>query len=187
MYVAGPSGSGKSTFISQFIEEYKERYPERDVVLFAGKSEDPVLDKWGPLRVKMDMNLVEEPMELEELRNSLVIFDDADQITDKYVQAAVWKLRDQILEIGRSLGISVCTVAHQITNYKASRICLNEADYVVFFPKAMGKRGIRYFLKNYAGLEKDQINRIMNLSGRAVVLKQKSPPCIIHQCGCYFI
>jgi len=66
-----------------------------------GKEEDPALDEWNVKRVPLDEELVENPVELEELENTLVIFDDIDQIGKKSVQGAVWKLRDKILELGR--------------------------------------------------------------------------------------
>lgn len=184
IYITGPSGSGKSTFISQFIEEYIKLYPKRPVVLFSNKFQDKALDKFRPMRIPLNFDLVEDPIELEELEKSLVIFDDIDQITNKQIREAVFNLRDRILEEGRSKGISICTVAHQITNYKESRICLNEADYVVFFCKSGAKYQINYFLKNYGGLDKEQIDTVMNLPSRAVVLHKRYPMCVIYQNGC---
>ena len=55
--------------------------------------------------------MVDDPIKLDELAKTLVIFDDIDQITDKNIQNAVWNLRDRILEVGRSKGISICCSA----------------------------------------------------------------------------
>ena len=187
IYITGPSGSGKSTFVSNFIEEYLRKYPERQIIVFSGKPSDPSLDKWDPLRVPLDYQIVDDPVDLDELEQSLVIFDDIDQLGDKHIQNAVWNLRDRILEVGRSKGISICTVSHQITNYKASRVCLNEADYVVFFPKSGQNYQCNYFLKNYTGLDKKQIKQIMNIPSRAVTLKKTYTMCLIYQNGCYII
>lgn len=187
LYITGPSGSGKSFYIAQFIEQYIRKYPNREIIVISAKDEDPALDKYDPIRIPIDDDLVIDPIELDELENSLVIFDDIDQLPNKHIQNAVWNLRDQILEVGRSKGISVCTVSHLLTNYKASRICLNESDYVIFFPKSGAKYQIQYFLKNYAGMNKDQIKKIFNINSRAVVLKKTYPMCIIYQNGCYVV
>jgi Cdc6-like AAA superfamily ATPase len=187
IYITGPSGSGKSYFVSNFISEYKKRYPKREVILFSAKDEDPALDKYKPGRIKLTDEMAEDPIDLKELENTLVVFDDIDQIGNKKIQDAVWNLRDRILEVGRSLQISICTVAHQITNYKASRICLNEADYVVFFPQSGARFQINYFLKNYAGMDKEQIDGIKKLKSRAVILKKTYPMCLVYQNGCYII
>lgn len=184
VYVTGPAGSGKSYFCSEFIEEYKKRYPKRPIILFSNKPEDEILDQWNPMRIPLNKNLVIDPIELEELEESLVVFDDIDQITDKDIQNAVWKLRDQILEVGRAKQISTCIVAHQITNYKQSRVCLNECSYVVMFCKSGARHGINYFLKKYAGLDKKTVAEIMNLPSRWVVLKKTYPMCVIYQTGC---
>jgi len=73
IYVTGPSGSGKSCWISKFIGVYRERYSDRDIIVFSGKEEDPALDEWNVKRVPLDEELVENPVELEELENTLVI------------------------------------------------------------------------------------------------------------------
>lgn len=187
LYVTGCAGSGKSYFCGMFINEYLKKYPKRKVIVFSNKKEDPSLDKYKPIRIPLTYNLVDDPVELDELEKSIVIFDDIDQIIDKHVREAVWNLRDRCLEEGRSKEITVCSVAHQITNYKASRICLNEADYVTFFPRSGSRYGIPYFLKKYAGLDKDQIKKIMELPSRAVTLKKSYPMCVIHQSGVYVL
>lgn len=187
IYITGPSGSGKSTFVAGFMDEYRQKYPRREIYLFSSKSEDPALDAHRPLRVPLDSGMVEDPITLEELEGSLVVFDDIDQIGNKSIQNAVWGLRDQILELGRSKGISICTVSHQVTNYKASRICLNESDYVIVFPKSGARYQIQYFLKNYAGLDKEQIKKVFGLPTRAVILRKLYPMCVIYQNGCYCV
>ena len=187
IYITGPSGSGKSVYVSNFIAEYKKRYPKRNIILISGKDSDPALDKYKIGRIPIDETLVEDPINLDEMVNSLVIFDDIDQLGNKKIQDAVWHLRDKILEVGRSRGISICSVAHQITNYKASRVCLNEADYVVLFCKSGARYGINYFLKKYLGLDNKQIERVMNLPSRAVVIKKTYPMCVIYQNGCFII
>ena len=113
IYVTGPSGTGKSTWIGQFIAEYKLKYPKRKVILFSAKPSDPVLDAHHVIRIPVDYeNMVANPVELDELEKSLTLFDDIDQFGDKEVQHGIYKLRDQILEVGRSKGISIITVSH---------------------------------------------------------------------------
>merc|ERR1711963_927640 len=62
IYVTGPSGSGKSCWISKFIGEHRERYSDRDIIVFSGKEEDPALDEWNVKRVPLDEELVENPV-----------------------------------------------------------------------------------------------------------------------------
>ena len=139
------------------------------------------------MRIPLNQKLVDDPISLDELTESLVVFDDIDQIGDKHIQDAVWNLRNTILEVGRSKKISIIVVAHQITNYKQSRIPLNESEYIIFFSRSGGKHQIKYFLKTYAGMDKTQINKVFDVQSRATVLKKSYPQCIIHQNGAYII
>lgn len=187
IYCCGPSGSGKTTMISQFVEEYRKVYPKNPLIVISNKPKDYILDKFIPIRIRIDENLINDPVSLDELEDSLVIFDDIDQIQDKNIQNAVWNLRDRILEEGRSKQISICTVAHQITNYKASRICLNESDYIILFCKSGQRYQINYFLKVYAGLDKHQIKQIMDLPSRCVILKRTYPMAVIYSNGVFLL
>ena len=187
IYITGPSGSGKSTFIGDFAHQYLKAFPSRRIILFSAKKEDEVLDKYRPIRILPTMNLVNDPIKLEELEDSLCIFDDCDTIEDRKVQEYIHKLRDKLLEEARSKRVSVCTVSHQITNYKNSRISLNEADYVIFFPKSGARYQVNYYLKNYAGLDKEQIKKVFELPSRWACLKKKYPLAIIHQSGAFLL
>jgi len=66
-YVAAPSESGKSTYLSKLVQEYKRLKPEAKIYLFSDTPKDPVLDKLGVIRIKLDEELIEDPIEAEEL------------------------------------------------------------------------------------------------------------------------
>src|SRR5271156_1104527 len=53
-FIAGPRGCGKSRFCSQYIENYKESFPKNRVILFSKKEKDEPLDKFAPIRIKLD-------------------------------------------------------------------------------------------------------------------------------------
>jgi energy-coupling factor transporter ATP-binding protein EcfA2 len=80
IYITGPSGSGKSTYTRMFLEEYKKKYKDREIYMFSSLKEDPSLDKIKPKRFKIDDSLWKDPIEAEELKDSVCIFDDIDVI-----------------------------------------------------------------------------------------------------------
>jgi hypothetical protein len=188
IYIAGKSGSGKSTWISKYLALYKEIYPENPIYLFSRLDEDDVLDQYKPIRMTLNDELVNDPIDPDqELSNSLCIFDDTDTIKDKKIKGAVNELKNDILEIGRHENIFVCIVSHLINNYKETRTILNESMYITFFPSAGSPHGIKYMLKNNMGLDKKQIERIMSLPSRWVTIKNSCPLAVLYEKGIYLL
>lgn len=188
LYIAGQSGAGKSTYIAKYLKEYKRINPDKKIILFSRKSEDEVLDKLEPIRIEIDEELYEDPINPnEELMNSIVVFDDTDTIPDAKIKKAINGLKDDILQIGRSENIDSIITAHNITNYKESRTILQESTAVTFFPKAGITKQLRYYLNNYIGMTKQQADRVLNLPSRWVTIFQTAPTCVMYQSGAYLL
>ena len=66
------------------------------MIVFSQLKKDPVLDKVGITRVEIDSGLIDNPYEVSELGNCLVIFDDIDMIRDVKLRNAVRRLCDQV-------------------------------------------------------------------------------------------
>lgn len=188
LYIAGASGSGKSTYASSYILEYQRAFPKNRIIVFSRVGFDPVFDGIKKLRRFMiDDSLVDKPIEPKELTDSLVIFDDIDTIADKRQNEAVRKLRDAILETGRHESIYVISTSHQLMNYKHTRTLLLEATSTTFFIKSGSSYHITRFLKEYCGLNKKQIQRILNLPSRWVTIMKTYPQCVLYETGCYLL
>lgn len=188
LFVAGKSGSGKSTWISKYLARYKKMYPDNDIYLFSRLDEDEVIDQYKPIRIELNQEIVDDPIDpVTELENSLCIFDDTDTIQDKNIKAAITHLKNDLLEIGRHQNTFVCIVSHLINNYKETRTILNESMYITFFPQAGSPHGIKYMLKNNMGLDKKQIERIMKLPSRWVTIKNSCPLAVIYEKGVYLL
>lgn len=186
-YIAGMSGSGKSTFTSKIIAQYIKMYPKNNVFLFSNKPEDPVLDKFKKLvRIELNDELLEDPITLDELKNSLVIFDDVEYTPNKEIGVELDRIRDMILQQGRSYKVSFCYISHQLTNYKQSRVILNECHSCVLFPKMTTTHSLKYLLDKYFGFTTKDISKLKNLPSRWVCVN-KIPPCVIHSNGIYFV
>jgi hypothetical protein len=100
-YVAGQSGAGKSFFARGIAENYKKLYPEREVYLISKLQEDETLDKMKigkPKRISLQ-SLVDDPPELEEFRDCLVIMDDWDTLDKPYFNV-VHKLIEDLCIMG---------------------------------------------------------------------------------------
>ena len=173
IYITGVSGSGKSTFTRKFVKEYKKIFKENEVYLFSCLTEDESLDEVKPLRFKINDELVTEPIEVSELSNSLLIFDDIDSLANKKIKEAVYQLLNEVLQIGRHFKISAIITNHLPTNFNWTRVILNESHIVV------------YLLEQYVDLEKSQIRKFKKMNSRWVAIFKWAPRIFLseHEIG----
>jgi predicted AAA+ superfamily ATPase len=184
LYVTGPSGSGKSTFTRKYIEELKKKKKDIPIYLFSALKEDESLDSVNPQRIVLDESLIEDPISLEELSDSICIFDDIDVLPDKKIREAVYKLLNWILETGRHTRTYCIVTNHLPTNGRDSRRILNEAHCFVYFPSSASGR-IKYFLQEYVGLDKRTITYIKKQNTRWCCIFKHFPQVFVleHEVG----
>lgn len=188
VYAAAPSGSGKSYWVSKYIKQYNKQYPKNPVYLFSKVENDPSLEGIKNLiKVNIDYELVDDPIDATELANSLVVFDDTDTIKDKEIRNAINDLKNDLLETGRHNSTHVVITSHLISNYKESRIVLNESHLITVYPSSGSSYQIKYALKQYFGLDSNQISRIFKLNSRAVTLKKVYPQMVIAEKDAYLL
>jgi hypothetical protein len=187
IYISAPSGAGKSTWCGNYIKEVNKMYKDEEVFVLSTITEDEALDKHHPIRIELSEEILEEPISPEEIQNSTTIFDDVDTIRDPKIRANICGLRDWLLEQGRHFNVRMLMTSHQLMNYKSTRILLNEATAVVFFPRCGSAYSIKRYLKLYGGLEPKQIKRILNLPSRWVALYKTYPMYILYEKGAYLL
>lgn len=176
-YIVGQSGSGKSYWLGKFIAEYKKAYPKRDVFVFSNLSEDKSLGKHKIHRILIGDNLLTEPLTVEDFKDSLVIFDDCDVISNKAYKEAVYQIANEILETGRHHNVSCGFVSHLATGSNLKRI-LNEAHSFIYFPWG-ATRNTHYVLENYIGINKDDIKKIKSTKSRWCCIHKNYPQCVV--------
>lgn len=191
LYIAGPSGAGKSTYAASYAREYKKKFPNNNIVLISPKIDDPVLNVLNPLRINLcEENFLdpETKLTVDELEDTLCIFDDIEGIADKQIKDEVQRLRDNILVLGRSKHISCISISHLITDNKNTKYCITESPFVTMFPSG----GLNYqytrFLKTYCGLTNAQIHKILRETpSRWITLHKAFPFYIISKDMAYMI
>lgn len=184
MYVAGPSGSGKSTYTADYSFLFQKIYPDSKIILFSRVHSDPALEGLDYKRVVLTEDLVENPLQIEEVEEgSLVIFDDIDTISNEELRKSLFNFQGQILEIGRHRNVKCIITSHLINgnDKKQTRTIMNEAHSVTIFPKAGSLYHIKYYLKQYFGLSVKQINAIVALESRWVTLFKSYPQIVLTQ------
>ena len=186
-YISAPSGSGKSYFAGKWIKEFNKMFKDQEVYVFSPIPEDKVLDDNNIIRVDMDTDLLNNPIMVEELENSLVVFDDCESIKDKRILKYIEWLRDSILETGRHYNVRMLWISHLISNYSSTRRLLNESTFVCVFPRSgSGVFQIKKFLQNQCGLGKNEIKKFLSQDSRWNCVYRTFPQYVITEKTCYF-
>lgn len=189
-YIAGPSGAGKTTIAADLAFSYHKANLKNKIVFISTVNDNPLLKRLKPIMINVidekmvDYNLFNPETRLTVkddgvnpplFKDSLVIFDDLEGITDKNVLSAIQQnLINPMLNTGRHQCLNVIFCRHILLDYEKTRNILVEMDFLVVYPSST-RRQIRNCLKRYLGLEKDQMDKIMNCGERYVFIHCKFP------------
>jgi hypothetical protein len=167
-----------------YCEQYKKKFKDNEIYLFSNLKEDVSLDSVKPKRFRLEEGLHTDPVKVEELANSCVIFDDTDCISDRKIKNAVCSILDQCLEVGRHYKITVLITFHLPSDRHTTRKMLNESQYFVYFPQSSSSK-IRYVLNNYLDIDDKVIKFFKRLNSRWVCIRKNFPMCYVseHSCG----
>ncbi len=98
--------------------QYIREYPKRNIYLFSYLKNDKTLDAVKKI-MRIDIYhdaFINEKLNADDFKHSMVIFDDIDCIPDTKLKLKVFNVLQQILQIGRHDDITVCFAAHEVTN-----------------------------------------------------------------------
>ena len=85
-YITGPSGSGKSAYTRKYLEQWRKKNKDKEIYMFSSLPEDDSLDEIKPKRIRLDASLHEDPIDIDEFADSVMIFDDIAVISDKKIR-----------------------------------------------------------------------------------------------------
>ena len=178
-YIAGASGSGKSYIAKGLGEYYQKLHPDRNVYLVSKLEEDSgTLDKMKPKPKRINIqSLIDDYPDLDEFKNCMIIFDDYDTFTGP-AEKVVHKLIDDLATMGRHTNTTMLCLSHYLTNYKKTRLLLNEATHIVVYPMATSYHALSYLLKTHIGMTKDDIRDLKKM-GRWVCIYKHFPQYLI--------
>ena len=186
-YIAGASGSGKSYMCGMLINNYNKLHPDRPVYLISKLESDETLDKYTFIERIGLQELVDNPFNINSMEEDcLFIFDDYDNAPKEQLQA-VQTLIDEIAITGRHKNISMIVISHYLTNYKSTRLVLNEAHYFVLYPQATSYHQLRYTLMNYVGMDKEEVTALKKLNSRWTLIHKQFPQFVISQHKAYLL
>ena len=184
LYVFGQSGSGKSYYIQMYAKNYKTLFPKNPIYVFSTLTEDKEgLDKIkGIKRIKLDDEFVNaEMIPTADFSNSLILFDDVDNISQKKLKDVVWKYLNNFLQTGRHFNISVAMTFHVSAGGCQTKMILNEATSLTFFPSVIGGRNLKYICDSYLGMSKEEIKKIKKIETRWITVVKSYPKVILSE------
>lgn len=192
-YIAGPAGSGKSTYASGILKNYRKIFPHKELFIFSrtDSKNDPALIRLGGHQVEISEKLITDPIDIEKelVGGCILLFDDCNTIQNPKFKKAVDDLMSDIMEVGRKLDINIIITNHLVipNERKMARTVLNEMQNLTCFPKSGSSQQIGYCLKTYFGLNKKQIDRILQLPSRWVTISKSYPMFVLYDKGGYII
>jgi hypothetical protein len=188
IYCCGPSGSGKSHYVKNYLKEYKKAFKQNQIYVFSALKEDETLDSLNGLkRIKIDKSLYEDPIPSSDFKNSCVVFDDIDVISDKKIREAVYSIMNQILELNRHFNTTCLITNHLATNGKDTRRILNEASTFVIYPSSGSCKGWKYLLSEYVGMDKKDMSIIKKSKSRWCCIYKNYPQVVMTQKEIYLL
>lgn len=189
LYITGRSGSGKSFYCMQWANEYHKIHPKNPIYLFSALSEDKgSIDKVkGLKRVKLTPDFFDTEIDLDDLANSLLIFDDIDMLNDKPMLQKLYSILNNVLQLGRHKKISCIYTTHTPTNGQQTKIILAESHSVTLFVHGMGGRSLSYLLESYYGLDKEQVKKIKGIESRWCTITRTYPSIVFSEKGAFKI
>lgn len=173
VYCSAVSGAGKSTFASNYIKEYKKlkKFKNDDIYILSNVKEDEVLDKLKDVkRIKLNSDVVTDPIHPSELENAIVVFDDAENFPNKLIRQAIINLRSSALEESRHYGTRVFICNHIAMAGASTKACINEARLYVCFPRHSSVYYLDRYMKIYCGFGKKMRKYLLSLKTRWLCL-----------------
>jgi len=199
IYACGSQESGKSYRLASYIYHWIHMFPDRPVVLISRHDYDPTFDMntrdgFGNLerhiqRMKPSMDWIERKFKLEEFQDCLLAFDDItcsnwSDNPDYKEQAKENKLiQDYLIELAvdcvqnaRHTNTGVFITNHNLydKNRGLSKVLSDITDTIVFPPTASDHH-LTYYLKDYMGLNKENIDEIKASQSRWVWIHRNAP------------
>lgn len=190
LYIFGQSGSGKSYYVQMYANNYRQLFPKNNIFVFSTLDSDKEgLDKIkGLKRIKLDAEFInDEIVPTVDFKNSLIIFDDVDNISDKKTKAVVWTYMNNFLQTGRHHCISVAITFHVSAGGNATKMILNEATSLTFFPATIGGRNLKYICDSYLGMDKEQIKKLKKLNSRWITVQKTYPKVILSEKNAFIL
>lgn len=191
LFVAGEAGAGKSTYVCNYAKRYKEMFKHNPIYLISYLDQDETLDAYKEI-TRIDAfqpKFLDEclDLDLEEFRDSFVIFDDIDSVVNRKSKEIIYGFLNKLLRIGRHYNISVAYIGHALYGSNEIKQVLFEAQTITIFPRCLTYKKLKYLLDVYLGFSKEQIIKIRSIKDRSVTIVKGMDKIILSETQCFIL
>jgi len=190
VYLAGQSYCGKSTMAAKLAQDWNQVFPKSKVAYISYNENDKAcndkkIDNF--LQIKIDENILKDPLELDEFHDKLCVFDDISAYGDPKIIKALEQFQTKCINAGRhkSIGTIICR-QKLLDGWKSSDI-LNGIHQLITFPHSGSRFQLRNYLKSHLHLPKNKIDKILNVNSRWVLINLVNPVYVLHAKGAFII
>ena len=181
--ISAKSGAGKSVLLAKMLKEFLKLYGKeyQQNWLFTTASEtDPAFK--GLKLPRVDLEFAMDHARLEDVKDSVVVYDDAAHSGSKELDEWLFRYMLQILEKSRKLNACFVSVNHDTRAGNATKLLNLECDAYVCFNQTNLNATVK-LLKNYLDFDKQQIDMVKKVNnGRFTYLYiSKLVPYLISQ------
>lgn len=155
MLISGTSGSGKSTYVSNILKNYKKMAGKKaaSIYVMSPINNDPAFKGLGihyldPEIVDDEFNINEA---IEDMRDSIIIFDDCESI-EKKIRKKVDEFVRAVYTRGRHVNLSCIYILHDLHSGEGlNKILLMESSHVMSFGNDIYH--LERYLRQYMGVK----------------------------------
>lgn len=188
LYISGASGSGKSYYTSDYMKEYNIKYPKNPIYIISSLDKDKKIDSVkNTTRIILNEEFYNTPVKIDDFKNSLVVYDDTEMISNVLIQEKITNIKNLILTTGRHTNTSLIVTSHDTNAGRKTKLILLESHSITLFLITMGDKALKYLLETSFGFGRKQIEKIKNLDSRWVTIFRTSPISIMHEKGIFII
>ena len=181
-FIIGKGGQGKSTLANKIAGYYREVYPENNIYLLSRINEDKSIDceRIGIERIPIDKDLLNMNLNaVNDFKNSLVIFDDIEDIINMYsgtkegqkageaLYKVITHLQMDCIRLGRSHmkgegNTYSIHIRHSLYEGRSTSVLHNGCSCVIIFPSGIGAAHYDRFCREQ-GLDKQMKEKLRNV------------------------
>jgi len=178
LMVNGLTGCGKSVFSGNYVHDLMQLTPEKKLILISPVCDDSAYDGLDPICIDL-LNDDEEVPEIEQLADSVVVFDDIDALSNEKKLKKLRALMKSCLQRGRHLNIDSIVCSHVLKDGHNTKYLINESNKLIIFPQGGNFKQQESMLKDYMGYDKETISRIINSDSRWVLIHKEVPQYVL--------